>query len=63
MKTKNSDWNKKLSELPSHATKKCCRCGIVNTDGVLNIEGGIHHRTTPACLDKKACRRRQRRVK
>ena len=45
-----------------HETAKCHRCGHKGV-GQLNIEGSIHHNTDIACIDHKACRRRQRKNK
>jgi hypothetical protein len=40
---------------------KCKRKHLINTK--LNIEGHIHHRCNLECIDKKSCRRTQRKNK
>ncbi len=43
---------------------KCTRCGRRHRiDTILNIEGFIHHNINFVCIDNKACRRAQRKMK
>lgn len=45
-----------------HETRPDARCGRCGNKGhgELNLEGAIHHSCDVMCLDKKECRRRQR---
>lgn len=53
--------NDQLNNHPSARNKYCDRCKCATS--VLNIEAVIHHGAAVLeCVDRKACRRRQRRL-
>jgi len=56
--------NEDLHKLPIYKILKCARCGRSYPDTILNIEGVIHHGlNTFECLDKKTCKRKERKKK
>lgn len=54
-----SPTNEQLNALPSHIDLQCIHCGRKYPDTVLNIEGVIHHKGKPVCLDTKTCNRKR----
>lgn len=47
--------NISLNKLDIYKDKRCIRCGRKFPDTILNIEGMIHHKCQPLCIDKKLC--------
>jgi hypothetical protein len=58
-----SSINIALNQNEAHKSKECHLCKRKFPQTILNIEGAIHHRTPATCLDKKSCRRAQRKIK
>ena len=40
-----------------HKNKKCIFCKRSYPEVILNIEGFLHHKEKPRCLDLKQCKR------
>lgn len=62
MKKLYASLNHELNALDIHKDKECYQCGRKYPDTILNIEGTIHHKEEPRCLDYRSCRRAKRQL-
>lgn len=55
--TEPKSLNERLNEQPHWIDKCCIYCGRKYPQTILNIEGVIHHKVKPMCVNKQECRR------
>ena len=53
--------NKELNELKQWKDVKCIYCGRKYPNTIINVEGIIHHKCKPICLDIKKCKKMRKR--